>query len=93
MRSCKGALFMAKEFTFQQGFGYGAAIDRHKRSIVFETFPVDGAGHQFFSCATLADNEHGDLRRGHFSNRSKHLLHLRAIADHVFKALSRDSLL
>ena len=74
--SGEGALFVAEDFAFDQGFRNGCAIDGDERPLAARTQLMDGARHQFFAGAAGPGNQH---RRGAGRNQfdqPENLLHL-----------------
>jgi len=68
MGAGEGALFVPEQFAFQQGFGDGAAIDRHKLSLLAAAFPVNGQGRHFFPRPALSQDEYRRVGRRHFAD-------------------------
>ena len=57
-RAGERALFVAKQFAFEQGFGDGGAIDADVTRLAALAQSVQGAGDQFLAGAAFAENEH-----------------------------------
>src|SRR5208282_1161194 len=55
----EGALFMAKEFRLDKGFGDCRAVDGHERAFRAGTAVMNGLGHQVLARAALALNQNG----------------------------------
>src|SRR4051812_48294565 len=84
---------MTEEFTFEQSFGNGAAIDRDKRSVFARAASMHGEGDHFLAGAAFAEDEDGSFGTGDFANGIKDPMHGRARAEHSFEALFLDLLL
>src|SRR5579862_310165 len=57
----KCAFFMTEKFAFQKCLWNRGAIDAHVTGPTAATQAVQGAGHQFFAGAALAQNEHSGI--------------------------------
>lgn len=83
-------LFMAEEFTFEEGFGDGRTIDGDEGPIPARAFPVNGLGHHLLAGPALAPNEDRGLGDGNPLDQAEHLLHLGAGAEHALEGILRE---
>ena len=60
----EGALFMAEQLAFQQGFRQGRTVDGHERPGALLGGGVDGPGHLLLAGAGLALDEHRRIGAG-----------------------------
>src|SRR5207245_8554040 len=79
--SSEGAFFVTEEFGLDQFGGNGGAVQRDEGMVVPVRFLVDGAGHEFFSCARLAQNADARFAGGDAIDLREQLLHGRTGAD------------
>ncbi|MNV62085.1 hypothetical protein D3C71_1546150 [compost metagenome] len=70
-----GAFFGAKEFSFQQRFRDGAAVDCHHRARGALAVGVQGLGDQFLAGTGFATHQNGRHAAGHLGDALTHLLH------------------
>lgn len=61
--SRKGPAYIAEEFTFQQTFRNGPAVDRHKRAVPAMTQIVYGLSQHFFARPGFSHEENSRIRR------------------------------
>jgi hypothetical protein len=61
----EGASFVAEEFVFDEGFGDGGAVEGHEGFVAARGKMMDGAGEEFFACATFAEKEHSGVGGGY----------------------------
>src|SRR6185503_18544687 len=64
----EGTLLKAEELRFEQALRERPAIDSEKRSLFPRTVGVNLLGHELFSRAALAIDQHGRLGAGHTGN-------------------------
>ena len=74
-RPGKCALFITKQFAFQQGLGQGCAIECYERTPRPAALCNDGLGDQFFTGTRLTLNEHTAIGGCIPLNELSHLLH------------------
>src|SRR5262249_42371231 len=77
-RTRKGALLVSEEFAFQQGLGYGPAIDNDKRSIASRALVVNRLSQQLLASPALSQQQHGGICRRDFLQRAAQFQHLLA---------------
>ena len=80
--SGEAAFFMAEEFTFQQAFRDGGAVDRDKGFAGAQAVALDGAGDDFLAAAALARDHHRSIRAGYAADNFEDALHGLRTADH-----------
>ena len=83
------AAFVAEQFTLQEVFRNGGAIDRDERRFGARAVLIDGAGDQLLARARFAPDEHGDRLGGDAANFLAHVVHRLADADEGCSALDR----
>ena len=81
----KGALDVAEELAFQQGFVERGAIAGDEGPLPPPAQGVDGVGHQFLAGAALAEDDHRGLALGGLLGEVKDLLHAGGFAHHTVK--------
>src|SRR5262245_42892768 len=70
--------YMPKQFTLQQSFWQGAAIDTNEWSRPANAKSVDGGSDQLFPGAGLSQQQDRSVALGDLPGQSVHLLHHRA---------------
>ena len=83
------AFFVAEQFGFDQRFGDGRAVHRDHRCLGPARQVVQGAGHQLFTGARLALDQHIGVGWGDFADLAVHVLHGLARADDADFAIGR----
>src|SRR5688572_22574199 len=84
---------MAEQLAFEKVLGNRVAVDRHELAILAGAAQVNRAGGHLFASAAVAEDENGSGRRRYFADVGKDALHLRAGAEHIFKAFVAGSAL
>src|SRR5215510_14921962 len=79
---------MPKELIFEQSFGDGAAVDRHKGALGTMARRMDGLGDQFFTGATLAIEANDRVGHRNLGHLMQDLLHLRARSDNIIEIIA-----
>src|SRR5690554_2566328 len=77
----EGAFFVAEQFRFNQVFGNGGHVQGDERVVGPGAVVVQGLGHQFFTGATLAVDQYGNVGVGEPADGAKDLLHGGRFAD------------
>ncbi|MCY1431223.1 hypothetical protein D9M71_471860 [compost metagenome] len=83
------AFFVAEQLGFDQRFGDGRAVHRDHRCLGPARQVVQGAGHQLFTGAGLALDQHIGVGRRDFADLAVHVLHGLARADDADFAIGR----
>jgi hypothetical protein len=77
----KRAPHVAEQFTLEQRFGHGAAVDGDKGTVAAGAVLVESSCHQFLSRTALAQNQDGAFRGRRPGDSLVHVHHRRAAAD------------
>ena len=77
----EGALFMAEQFTFEQGLGDRGAVDRDERLLRAVAHAVDGMCQHLLAGAALAEQQNRDVGGRDLLDRAQDAGHLRARCD------------
>src|SRR6202040_2607521 len=92
IRASESALHISKQFTFEQGFGKGPAVNRYERFTRPRRAGVDGACTQLFSGSAFAVDQHRPLCGSDGPNGLLELLHCRTGADYIVQRISGGSI-
>jgi hypothetical protein len=77
----EGPFFMAEEFTFDEVFGDGGAVELDERGVGAGAFTVEGAGDEFFAGAAFALDEHRCLGASDLAHEQAQVGHGGALAE------------
>ena len=72
--ACKGAAFVAKEFTFEEFSGDSAAINGNEGLVIPVGELVYGFSNQFFTGTTFTEDQDRDIGRGDFMDLLDNIL-------------------
>ncbi len=93
MSAGERAFFVAEEFTLQERFGNGAAIDRHERPVFAGAALMNRQGHHLLASAAFPQDQDRRFTGGDFADGSEDLLDLRTGTDHPFETIFREPML
>ena len=79
----EGAFFVTEEFTFDERFGHGRAVEGDEGAVGARGKRVKGAGDQFLAGAGFAGDEDGGFGRGDLFDEREDLAHVSAGAGHL----------
>ena len=85
--SCKSALFITEELTFEQGLGYSGAVDGKERFVISRTGVVYASRKKLFTRAALSADEDGRVGGSHLSNGPEEFFHPSMATHDVFQLI------
>src|SRR5258708_1439779 len=84
---------MTEQFTLEEGFRNGAAIDGNEGSVLARTAVMDGKGDHFLAAAASAKDQDRGFGIGDLPDDVEYAVHRRAGAKHTFETLRLNLLL
>src|SRR5262249_36911942 len=85
LRAGEGAALVAEELGFEQVLGHRCSVDRDERLLGARTMTVQRARHKLLSGSRLSGDEHRSARLREPSDRAKHFLHRRRLAENLLR--------
>ncbi len=93
MRTRERTFFMTEQLALQKRLRNGVAIDGDKRTVLARALAVNGHGGHFLARSAFPQQQDRRGNAGNFSHGRKHILDLRAVAEHALESADGQAVL